>query len=133
MLDEGLELDDGTVRGRDFKMMAAAFLYNVTGNQAWENVVNAESVCAGGPARVDNSIQKPALGYRRLSGHSAGRSLPGAAEQHEDADHRRGQERRGGPHRQPTLAARNGSERRRLFWRTAQNVDRTIIAHAVAD
>ncbi len=80
MLDEGLGLDDGLVRGRDFKMMAAAFLYNVTGDPAWENVVNAESVCAGGPAVLINEQPTPGLGDRRLSDHASDRPLPRAAE-----------------------------------------------------
>ena len=35
-------------------MTAAAFLYNVTGDTTWEDVVHAESVCAGGPATINN-------------------------------------------------------------------------------
>ena len=33
-----------SMRGRDFKQMAAAFLYNVTGDRAWEDAMAAESM-----------------------------------------------------------------------------------------
>jgi len=36
-------IGDGIVRGRDLKMTAAAYLYNVTGNTLYENEINAES------------------------------------------------------------------------------------------
>jgi hypothetical protein len=47
MLDFKQGIGDGYVRGRDLKMMAAAYLYNVTGNTAYENVINAESKVTG--------------------------------------------------------------------------------------
>jgi hypothetical protein len=43
MLDFKQEIGDGYVRGRDLKMTAAAYLYNVTGNTIYENEINAES------------------------------------------------------------------------------------------
>jgi hypothetical protein len=43
MLDFKQEIGDGYVRGRDLKMTAAAYLYNVTGNTVYENEINAES------------------------------------------------------------------------------------------
>ncbi len=47
---ENLQLDDlqdvgsARMRGRDFKQMAAAFLYNLTGDREWEDVFAAESM-----------------------------------------------------------------------------------------
>lgn len=52
MLDVMQEIGEGGMRGRDFKHMAAAFLYNVTGDTAWETIMEAESV-----VRTDNSQQ----------------------------------------------------------------------------
>lgn len=43
MLDFKQGIGDGIVRGRDLKMLAAAYLYNVTGNTVYENEINAES------------------------------------------------------------------------------------------
>lgn len=46
MLDKTQDVGDGKMRGRDFKATAAAFLFNVTGDTAYENALNTESVCA---------------------------------------------------------------------------------------
>jgi len=43
MLDFKQGVGETTVRGRDLKMTAAAYLYNLTGDTAYENVVNSES------------------------------------------------------------------------------------------
>ncbi len=132
MLDEGLDLDDGTVRGRDFKMMAAGFLYNVTGNQTYENVVNAESVCAGGPAELINSgrnqlwataaylITPQTVHFPTLLNDMKTQIIAEARSDEADLMDSRPSRR----------ATDRGSA---AFWRTAQNMDRSIIAHAVAD
>ncbi len=43
-LDDYQEVGDAAMRGRDFKMMAAAYLYNLTGDTEWEDIVAEESV-----------------------------------------------------------------------------------------
>jgi hypothetical protein len=43
MLDAKHDIGEATIRGKDLKMMAAAYLYNVTGNTMYEDVVNALS------------------------------------------------------------------------------------------
>jgi hypothetical protein len=50
MLDKSMDLGGSILRGRDLKMMAAAYLYNVTGDQTYEAVIQAESVCASAAA-----------------------------------------------------------------------------------
>ena len=51
---EDLQLDDRqgigmeSMRGRDFRQMAAAFLYNLTGERAWEDIAAQESVVKDG-------------------------------------------------------------------------------------
>lgn len=53
-LDLAYGIGDAAARGRDLKMMAAAFLYNVTGERAYEDVVAKESVAAASPtAEID--------------------------------------------------------------------------------
>jgi endoglucanase len=44
MLDRSQDIGWMRPRGRDFKMMAAAFLFNVTGDTTYEDVIEAESV-----------------------------------------------------------------------------------------
>ncbi|MBQ1856936.1 MAG: glycoside hydrolase family 9 protein [Bacteroidales bacterium] len=43
-LDDFQALGTSGMRGRDFMQMAAAFLYNVTGDRSWEDIMAAESV-----------------------------------------------------------------------------------------
>ncbi len=42
-LDDRQAVGEWTLRGRDFKQMAAAFLYNLTGDRAWEDLAAAEA------------------------------------------------------------------------------------------
>lgn len=50
--DTMLDVDVSGLRGRDLKMTAAAFLYNLTGNEKYEQVVADESVVGGPNARI---------------------------------------------------------------------------------
>ena len=43
-LDDTQDIGSARMRGRDFKQMAAAFLYNVTGDTQWEDIMAQESV-----------------------------------------------------------------------------------------
>jgi len=45
-LDKTQNIGESVIRGRDLKMTAAAFLYSLTGTVTYEQVVDAESVCA---------------------------------------------------------------------------------------
>jgi endoglucanase len=55
LLDKTMDAGGATFRGRDLKMTAAAFLYNVTGEQTYEDVVKAESVCTTATSEVSNT------------------------------------------------------------------------------
>lgn len=43
-LDDPQDIGSMSMRGRDFKQMAAAFLYNVTGDTQWEDIMAKESL-----------------------------------------------------------------------------------------
>jgi len=132
MLDQGIGLDDGLLRGRDLRMMTAAHLYNVTGASSWEDIVHAESVCAAGPADLMNSTRHQVwataayLMTPRVVHYSAMRDNMKTAiiaqAKSDEADRIDSR-----PSRRATDVGPAS------FWRTAHNVDRTIIAHAVAD
>lgn len=131
MLDDGMGLDDAFLRGRDLKMMAAAFLYNVTGDTAFEAVVHDESVCTSGPTDLMTSgwhqlwatagylltpqtIHFPALHENmRLQVIAEAMSDEAGLSQ--------------------TRPSRRGTDQVPSYWRTAQNMGRTLIAHAVTD
>jgi len=53
-LNDRQDIGNASMRGRDFKMMAAAFLYNLTGNKSWEDIMANESVVKN----EKSSIQK---------------------------------------------------------------------------
>lgn len=57
-LDDHEEIGDFVMRGRDFRMMAAAYLYNVTGDTAWEDAMAADSVCKDGIAEIEIPRQR---------------------------------------------------------------------------
>ena len=130
MLDQGEDLD-GLVRGRDFKMMAAAFLYNVTGDRAYEEVVNTESVCASGPAALNNAernqvwataaylITPQPVHYPTLQSNMRAAIVSEARTREAGLIDRR--------------PSRRATDEYPAYFRTAQNVQRTIIAHAVTD
>jgi endoglucanase len=131
MLDEGIEVDTGLIRGRDLKMTAAAHLYNVTGDTAWEDVVHAESVCATGPAAINNSgwnqiwgtaaylVTPQPVHYPTLHGDMTSAIIAEARAQEADLIDSR--------------PSRRATDNVPAYFRTGQHVDRTIIAHAVAD
>lgn len=54
-LDNKQDIGDASMRGRDFRMMAAAFLYNLTGDRKWEDIVARETVVKeDGKIYIDN-------------------------------------------------------------------------------
>lgn len=53
-LDDKQDVGDCNMRGRDFKQMAAAFLYNVTGDTKWEDILAAESMVKNANSKIDN-------------------------------------------------------------------------------
>ncbi|MBO6064120.1 MAG: glycoside hydrolase family 9 protein, partial [Bacteroidales bacterium] len=46
-LDDVQGIGDGSMRGRDFKQLAAAYLYNLTGDREWEDILAEESTVKG--------------------------------------------------------------------------------------
>jgi endoglucanase len=130
-LDEGLAVDDGFLRGRDLKMMAAAFLYNVTGTTAYEDVVQQESVCVDGPATLKGKDRN------QTYGSAAYLTTPRAVHYSELRGHMRASIIREARQKEAGLAeerpSRRATDEAPAFFRTGQNVQRTIIAHAVAE
>ncbi|MFW5726127.1 MAG: glycoside hydrolase family 9 protein, partial [Bacteroidota bacterium] len=52
--DKMMDVDVSGLRGRDLKMTAAAFLFNLTGDQKFEDVINQESVAINPDAQIRN-------------------------------------------------------------------------------
>ncbi len=58
-------IGNGVIRGRDLKMMAAAFLYNVTGDRTYEDAMAKESVATSRPRRSTTRTSTASSGARR--------------------------------------------------------------------
>ncbi len=131
MLDEGIEVDTGLVRGRDLRMTAAAHLYNVTGDTVWEDIVHSESVCASSPSTLNDSGRNQVWGtaaylksprtihYPAMRDHMKAAIISEARSQEADLI--------------DTRPSRRATDQAPAYFRTGQHVDRTIIAHAVTD
>lgn len=52
MLDKKQDVAESSLRGRDLKMMAAAYLYNITGETAWEDAMKSLSNATTGSSTV---------------------------------------------------------------------------------
>ena len=54
-LDDTQGIGDGSMRGRDFRQLAAAYLYNLTGDKEWEDVMAEECVVKGPDSQIINT------------------------------------------------------------------------------
>ncbi len=131
MLSATQNVGDGTVRGKDLKMMAAAFLYNVTGNTAYEDMVNSLSDATSDTSEIVNPSTKNQLwacaGYLKtqrtvhyptLFGRMKNSIINEAKNKEANYSNSR-----------PT---RRASDNNTGWFKTDQNVQRCIVAHAVA-
>ena len=53
-LDDTQDVGSARMRGRDFRQQAAAFLYNVTGEREWEDIMAEESMVTGPASEIFN-------------------------------------------------------------------------------
>jgi hypothetical protein len=129
MLDKTMDAGGATFRGRDLKMTAAAYLYNVTGDQTYEAVVQSESVCTTATSVIANSgrnqlwatagyLMTPQTVHFQSLWNNMKASVISQAKSLEtnNIDVR------------PSRRATNESDG---YFRTIQNVQHTLLAHAV--
>jgi len=132
MLDKTQDVGDSTVRGRDFKMTAAAFLYSVTGRREYEDHLKAESVCTGPASVIDDSktrnqtwatagylMTSREVHYPELRANMKASIINQAREKEAGACAER--------------PSRRSTNKGTGYFRTAQNVHSSLIAHAVAE
>jgi len=128
-LDDRQDIGDASMRGRDFKMMAAAFLYNVTGNAQWEEIMARESVVKTGEEEIVARRQ-----WYQTWGTAAylfcphERNYPVLHTNMKSAVRKQALE-----HNVKHMAlrpSRRSSNNNR--WQTAQNMDLVILAHAIS-
>jgi hypothetical protein len=131
MLDTTHNVGEATVRGKDLKMMAAAFLYNLTGETVYEDMVNSLSGATTNTSPIANSNMNQlwaSAGYlktRRTVHYPALFSRMKASIINEakniEANY---------SNSRPT---RRATDNNTGYFKTIQNVQRSIVAHAIAD
>jgi hypothetical protein len=116
-------------RGRDLKMMAAAFLYNLTGDQKYEAVIQSESLCTTASSAILNGttsqiwgtaayLMTPQPVHFQTLWNNMKASVIAQAKAKET----------GNIDKRPSRRATDETE---MYFRTIQNVHHTLIAHAV--
>lgn len=116
-------------RGRDLKMMAAAFLYNLTGDQKYEAVIQTESLCTTANSAILNGttsqiwgtaayLMTPQPVHFQTLWNNMKASVIAQAKAKEV----------GNIDKRPSRRATDETE---MYFRTIQNVHHTLIAHAV--
>jgi endoglucanase len=131
MLDFGLDEGNGITRGRDLKMAAAAYLYNLTGDTNYEDVVNIECVVAGTTSTVIdlNSYNQlyaiagylktnQTVNYPTLFDNMKASIINEAKNREANYTNSR--------------PSRRATDNSLGYFHTAQNVHRTLLAHSVA-
>jgi endoglucanase len=129
-LDDTQDIGDTRMRGRDFRMMAGAFLFNVTGDTRWEDVMAADSVVRDGVAPLENDdqwVQTWAAAAYLLSPHP--RRYPALAANLRSAIRQQAIERN--VRHVDTRPSRRASTNR--HWQTPHNLQLVALAHAFAD
>ena len=131
MLDTKLEAGTTTFRGRDLKMMAAAFLYNVTGDGTYEDVINEETLITGPISDFLSSSD-----YNQLYGNAAYIKTNQAIHYPALRDNMIlsavYQAKIKEANNSVTRPSRRSNDSDTAWFQTAQHVQRTILAHAVA-
>ncbi|MDQ8205594.1 glycoside hydrolase family 9 protein [Pelagicoccus sp. SDUM812003] len=129
-LDETQEIGDSVMRGKDFRMLAAAYLFSVTGDDEWEDAMARDSVVTEGSNQIrkrsgwDQSWASVAylftyqkVRYKDLAERMRAAFLKQAHEGHVELIEKR-------PSRRSTDD---------VHWQTPQNVQLVAIAHALSE
>lgn len=139
-LDAIQNVGDTYLRGRDFKVTAAAFLYNVTGERQWEDILaeetviqSAESALESGAEWGETEIEDGSPRWCQLYAVVAYLTCPHPrhyANLHEDMKAVVFREAR---EKQLSLQHQRPSRRTTIdsHWQTVENVHRLLIAHSL--
>lgn len=129
MLDKIFGAGETSIRGKDFKMMAAAFLFNLTGDTVYENTVNSLSEAKTATSSI-LSFDK----YNQLWGTAAYLTTPHKRTYEDLAERMRSSIASEAKEKEANYTLSRPSSRatdnETGYFQTIQNVQRTIIAHA---
>ena len=131
-LDDRQNVGTSSMRGRDFKQMAAAFIYNLTGDRQWEDIMVAESVVKDGVAPL---FSKGREQYYQIWGAAAYLTCPQERHYPEyyadlvESVNRQADENNV-CHMATRPSRRTANDPR---WQTSENLQMVLFAHYVAD
>lgn len=131
-LDDRQNIGTSSMRGRDFKQMAAAFIYNLTGDRVWEDIMVAESVVKDGVAPL---FSKGREQYYQIWGAAAYLTCPQERHYPEyyadlvESVNRQADENNV-CHMATRPSRRTANDPR---WQTSENLQMVLLAHYVAD
>ena len=130
-LDDTQDVGSARMRGRDFRQMAAAFLYNVTGEREWEDIMAEESMVKGPESEIFN---KGRQAYYQIWATAAYltcpqerhypelyRNMVSSVDAQADANNVKLMDQR------PSRRAANDSR-----WQTSENLQLVMMAHYVS-
>jgi endoglucanase len=135
--DQMLDRESGGIRGRDFKMMAAAYLYNLTGNTQYENEVNALSVVTSSSSGIWMNSYNQLWGVAAYIHTHQPVHYPDLQNNMKAAIIARAKSIEAGmvgsrPSRRG-YADYSGDAGNQAWWQTNQDMPRTIIAHSITE
>jgi endoglucanase len=129
-LDAKQDVGMATLKGKDMKMMAAAYLYNITGNTEFEDVVNSLSTANSNTSPIANDTMnqlwacagylktKQTVHYPALLSNMKTSVIHEAKNVEANFIN--------------TRPSRRATDNNTGYFKTIQNVQRTMVAHAVS-
>ena len=132
-LDDWQNIGTSSMRGRDFKQMAAAFIYNLTGDTQWEDIMVAESVAKDGVAPLFSKERRN--NYYQIWGSAAYLACPQERHYPEYYDNlvksvNKQADENNVCHMTTRPSRRTANDPR---WQTSENLQMVLLAHYVAD
>lgn len=132
-LDDRQNIGTSSMRGRDFKQMAAAFLYNLTGDRTWEDIMVEESVVKNGVAPL--FAKERHNQYYQIWGAAAYLACPHERhypEYYNDlvASVNKQADENNVSHMNSRPSRRTANDPR---WQTSENLQMVLLAHYIAD
>lgn len=132
LADPMLDTKSEEIRGVDFKMMAAAFLYNLTGDIAYEDVVKNESMVTSSSSSIYQGgsynqlwgtaaylLTKRPVHYPDLYSNMKASLISKAKSKESDNVYKR--------------PSRRGYSNEQAWWQTNQDMHRTVLAHHITE
>ena len=132
-LDDWQNIGTSSMRGRDFKQMAAAFIYNLTGDTQWEDIMVAESVAKDGVAPLFSKERRN--NYYQIWGAAAYLACPQERHYPEYYDNlvksvNKQADENNVCHMTTRPSRRTANDPR---WQTSENLQMVLLAHYVAE